>query len=137
MRHTGLVLAAAAALAALSLVAVAGACGGNGGDPGGGGTPPPAAADITGRLKQLTAAADGTVSFLVVADPDVPGGYDRAMVRTTAATLVWAPEGEGRRRLVAGDLRDGQRVAIRFTGPVAESYPVQAVAADVEVLTAL
>jgi hypothetical protein len=137
MRHTGLVLAAAAALAALSLVAVAGACGGNGGEPGGGGTPPPAAADITGRLEQVVAAADGTVSFLVVADPNVPGGYDRAMVRTTAATLVWTPEGEGRRRLVAGDLRDGQRVAIRFTGPVAESYPVQAVAADVEVLTAL
>ncbi len=137
MRHTGLALAAAAALVALSLVAVAGACGGNGGDPGGGGTPPPAAADITGRLEQLAAAADGTVAFLVVADPDVPGGYDRAMVRTTAATLVWAPEGEGRRRLVAGDLRDGLRVAVRFTGPVAESYPVQAVAADVEVLTAL
>jgi len=137
MRHTGLALAAAAALVALSLVAVAGACGGNGGDPGGGGTPPPAAADISGRLEQLAVAADGTVSFLVVADPDVPGGYDRAMVRTTAATLVWAPEGEGRRRLVAGDLRDGLRVAVRFTGPVAESYPVQAVADDVEVLTAL
>ena len=138
MRHTGLALAAAAALVALSLVAVAGACGGTGGDPGGGGTPPPAAAaDISGRLEQLAVAADGTVSFLVVADPNVPGGYDRAMVRTTAATLVWAPEGEGRRRLVAGDLRDGLRVAVRFTGPVAESYPVQAVAAGVEVLTAL
>jgi Protein of unknown function (DUF3221) len=59
------------------------------------------------------------------------------MVRTTADTVVWAPAGEGRRSLVAGDLRAGLRVAVRFTGPVAESYPVQAVAADVEVLSGL
>ena len=137
MRHTGPALAAAVALVALSLVAV-GACGGNGGDPGGGQTPPPTgAADITGRLSQLSIAADGAASFLVVADPHVSGVYDRAVVRTTAATVVWSPAGEGRRRLVAGDLRDGLRVAVRFTGPVAESYPVQAVAANVEVLSGL
>ena len=137
MRHTGLALAAAVALVALSLVAVV-ACGGNGGDPGGDKTPPPVgAADITGRLSQLSLAADGTASFLVVADPSTSGAYDRAMVRTTADTVVWAPAGEDRRTLTAGDLRDGLRVAVRFTGPVAESYPVQAVAADVEVLSAL
>lgn len=136
MRHTGPALAAAVALAALSLVAV-GACGGDGGGQGGGGTPPPAAADITGRLSQFSAVSDGTTSFLVVADPNVPGPYDRAMVRTTAATVVWAPEGEGRRGLAAADLSDGLMVAVRFAGPVAESYPVQAVAADIEVLSPL
>ena len=137
MRHTGLALAAAVTLVALSLVAV-GACGGDGGDPEGGKTSPPAgAADITGRLSQLSVAADITVSFLVVADPSVSGVYDRAMVRVTADTVVWAPAGEGRRSLVSGDLHDGLRVAVRFTGPVAESYPVQAVAADVEVLSGL
>jgi len=139
MRHTGPALAAAVALVALSLVAV-GACGGSGGDPGGGKTPPPAgAADISGRLSQLSAAGDldGTVSFLVVADPNISGAYDRAMVRTTADTVVWARAGEGRRSLSSGDLRAGLRVAVRFTGPVAESYPVQAVAADVEVLSGL
>ena len=137
MRHTGLALTAAVALVALSLVAVA-ACGGSGGDPGGDKTPPPVgAADITGRLSQLSLAADGTASFLVVADPSTSGAYDRAMVRTTADTVVWAPAGDGRRTLTAGDLRAGLRVAVRFTGPVAESYPVQAVAAAVEVLSAL
>ena len=139
MRHTGPALAAAVALVALSLVAV-GACGGHGGDPGGGKTPPPAgAADISGRLSQLSAAGDldGTVSFLVVADPNISGAYDRAMVRTTADTFIWARQGEGRHRLDSGDLHDGLRVAVRFTGPVAESYPVQAVAADVEVLSGL
>jgi len=136
MRHTGLALAAAVALVALSLVAV-GACRGNAGDPGGGAPQPAGAADITGRLSQLSAVADGTVSFLVVADPGVSGAYDRAMVRTTAHTVVWAPQVAGGRGLVAGDLHDGCRVAVRFTGPVAESYPVQAVAADVEVLSGL
>ena len=137
MRRTDSALAAAVALVALSLVAV-GACGEDGGVLGGGGKAPPppsGAADITGRLSQLLAAADGAVSFLVVADPHVSGVYDRAVVHTTADTVVWAPAGEGRRSLVAGDLHDGLRVAVRFTGPVAESYPVQAVAADVEVLS--
>lgn len=110
---------------------------GDGGDQGGGRTPPPAAADITGRLSQFSTVPDGTTSFLVVADADVSGPYDRAMVRTSADTVVWTLEGEVRRRLVATDLRDGLRVAVRFTGPVAESYPVQAVAADIEVLSAL
>ena len=137
MRHTGLALAIVVTLVALLLVAV-GACGGNGGDLGGGKTPPPVgAADITGRLSRLSAAADGTASFLVVADASVAGAYDRAMVRTTARTIVWAPAGEGRRSLIAGDLRDGLRVAVRFIGPVAESYPVQAVAADIEVIAGL
>ncbi|MCX6372459.1 MAG: hypothetical protein NTX16_05145 [Actinobacteria bacterium] len=137
MRHTGSALAAAVALVALSLVAV-GACGGDGGGRGGGGTPPPAAAaDITGRLSQFSAVADGTTSFLVVADANVSGPYDRAMVRTTADTVVWTLQGEVRRRLAATDLRDGLRVAVRFTGPVAESYPEQAVAAGIEVLPAL
>lgn len=64
MRHTGPALAAAVALVALALVAV-GACGGNGVEPGGGKTPPPAAAaDITGRLSQLSAAADGAASLV-------------------------------------------------------------------------
>jgi hypothetical protein len=120
---------------ALSLVVV-GACGGDGADlGGGGGTPPPiAAADITGHISRLSAGADGSASFLVVADAHDSGVYDRAAVRTTATTVVWAPAGEGRRSLAPGDLHDGLRIAVRLTGPVAESYPVQAVAADVEVL---
>jgi hypothetical protein len=137
MRHTGPALAAAVALVVLSLVVV-GACGGDGADPGGGGTPPPAgAADITGHISRISTGADGTVAFLVVAEAQDSGVYERAAVRTTATTVVWAPTGEGRRSLGPGDLHDGLRIAVRFAGPVAESYPVQAVAADVEVLPGL
>ena len=139
MRHTKRALAALAVLAALS-VAVVGGCGGGAG---GGGSPPPAplpsgAADITGSIKTLTAGAGAaSVSVLVVADPSVTSSVDRAVVSVNADTLVWAPAGEGRRALSVADLAVGQRVAVRFSGPVAESYPVQAGAADVEVLSPL
>ena len=45
--------------------------------------------------------------------------------------------GEGRRELAASDLAVGQRVAVRFAGPVAESYPVQATAGDIEIISPL
>jgi hypothetical protein len=35
------------------------------------------------------------------------------------------------------DLSAGQRVAVWFTGPVAESYPVQATAGAIEILSPL
>ena len=129
MGHTGRALAALLVLAALPL-AVATGCGG------GGAPPPPAAADITGVISQVSLGPGRDQgSFLVVADPAVAGTVDRAMVRVTADTVIWASEGEGRRGLAFGDLRAGDRVAVRFLGPVAESYPVQATAADVEVLS--
>jgi len=39
--------------------------------------------------------------------------------------------------LASGDLHDGLRVAVHFTGPVAESYPVRAAASDIEALSGL
>jgi hypothetical protein len=84
----------------------------------------------------LTPGGDaGSVTLLVVADPDVPSAYDRASVRVTATTAVWASAGEGGTAPSVADLAKGQRVAVWFTGPVAESYPVQATAGDVEILT--
>jgi hypothetical protein len=138
MRHT---IGALAALAALTVLgaAVVGGCGGataTGPDSPSPSAPPSGAADITGVVSDLAAGGDaGTVTFLVAADPDAAGAYDRAWVRTTAATTIWAPAGEARTDLTVDDIADGQRVAVRFTGPVAESYPVQATAGDVEILT--
>jgi hypothetical protein len=137
MRHTGRTRMALVVFAALALVAMGG-CGGGGGDDGASGrtSPPAGAADITGIVSQISAGAGPDQgSFLIVADPAVASVVDRAMVRVTTDTVIWAPEGEGRHSLAFGDLSAGDRVAVRFTGPVAESYPVQATAADVEVLT--
>ena len=142
MRHTNRALVALAVLATLWAAVVTG-CGG----PAGGGpasTPPsspPVArpADITGVVRDLTpAAGDGALpALLVVADPAVTSSVDRAWVRVTAGTTIWARSADGRRELGADDLSSGQRVAIRFTGPVAESYPVQATAGDIEILSPL
>ena len=146
MRHTNRALAALATLAALSLIVVAG-CGGQAG--GGGTLPPPSASpptapptspsvDITGVVRDLT-PGDGAAgpTLLVVADSATAGTVDRASVRVTAATVVWKPVGEGRRELTVSDLAAGQRVAVRFVGPVAESYPVQATAGDIEIISPL
>jgi hypothetical protein len=139
MRHTIRALAALAVLAVLGAAVVGGCGGATSGQPA---SPspsatPPGAADITGVVRDLTPGAAGAAVLLVAADPDVASSYDRASVRVTAQTTVWAPEGEGRTDLTAVDLAEGQRVAVRFTGPVAESYPVQATAGDVEILTPL
>jgi hypothetical protein len=140
MRHTDRTLVVLAVLAALWAVVVIG-CGGPAG--GGASTPsasPPVAggADITGGVRQFTRGRDGGgPTFLVVADSAAAGSVDQAFVRVTAKTIIWAPEGEGRRELSADDLAAGQRVAVHFTGPVAESYPVQAVAGAIEILSPL
>jgi hypothetical protein len=138
MRHTNGVLAALAMLAVLG-AAVVGGCGGATAAQPASPSPPapsPGAADITGVVDDLTPGGDaGAVTLLVVADPRVTGPYDRAAVRVTADTSVWAPAGEGRVELAVDDLAEGQRVVVRFSGPVAESYPVQATAGDVEILS--
>jgi hypothetical protein len=139
MRHTNRALAALAVLVALwAAVAVVAGCGG----PAGGGTssPTPSAngrADITGVVRELTrtgADDDGWPVLLVVGDSSAADSVDRASVRVTAGTTVWGPAGEGREELSAADLAVGERVAVWFTGPVAESYPVQATAGDIEIL---
>jgi hypothetical protein len=136
MGHKGRACAALIVVAALALLGATGCGGSDAGAVGGGASSPAGAADITGVISRVSPdPGHDQGSFLIVADPAVPSAVDRAMVRVTVDTVIWAPEGEGRRSLAFGDLNAGARVAVRFTGPVAESYPVQATAADVEVLT--
>jgi Protein of unknown function (DUF3221) len=138
MRHTNRALAALAVLAVLGAAVVGGCGGATAAQPASPSpsAPPPGPADITGAVRDLTLSDDaGTVALLVVADPGVASTYDRASVRVTKESTVWAPAGEGRTELTVGDLAEGQRVAVWFSGPVAESYPVQATAGAVEILT--
>jgi len=139
MRHTKRALAALAVFAALSAAAVG--CGGAAdADP----SPtavrssPSGVADITGTVVRLDPGGDGSgLTLLVVADAGVPSAVDRASVRVGAETIVWAAAGDARRELTMGDLEKGQEVAVWFAGPVAESYPVQASAGAVAVLSPL
>lgn len=137
MRHAHrAVLAALAVLVALPAAAALAGCGGATSPPPA--TAPSGAADITGVVRDLAPGGDaGSVVLLVVADPGVTTSYDRASVLVTPETTVWAPAGQGTTAATVADLSEGQRVAVWFTGGVAESYPVQATAGDVEILTPL
>ncbi|HEX5831905.1 MAG TPA: DUF3221 domain-containing protein [Gemmatimonadaceae bacterium] len=62
--------------------------------------------------------------------PSEASGSAKALVRLTIETRILAPDGSA---LSADELREGRRVRVWFTGPVAESYPVQATAGTVVV----
>lgn len=140
MRHTTGALAALAALALLGAAVVGGCGGATAAQPASPSpsAPPSGVADITGVVRDVTPGGDaGTAVLLVVADPDVVSSVDRASVRVTTQTAVWAPPGADVAAPTLDDLAVGQRVAVWFTGPVAESYPVQATAGAVQILTPL
>ena len=136
MTRTSRALAALAVLAALGAAVVGGCGGATAAQPASPSpsAPPSSPADITGAVSDLSAVAgdDAPPVLLVVADPKSSSSVDRASVRVTADTIVWTAEGV---RGTATDLAAGEQVAVWFTGPVAESYPVQATAGVIQVLT--
>ena len=137
MRHTIGALAALAALAVLGAAVVGGGGGATAAQPASpspsappSSAPPSTPADITGAITDLTTGAGSLPVLLVIADRGTSGSVDRAWVRVTKDTVVWTADGE---RGAASDLAKGGRVAVWFSGPVAESYPVQATAGVVQI----
>ena len=135
MRHTSRALAALAVLAALGAAVVGGCGGATAAQPASPSpsAPPSSPADITGIVREVTSSTggDSLPVLLVVADPGSASSVDRASVRVTKDTVVWTAEGV---RGAASDLATGELVAVWFTGPVAESYPVQATAGVLQIL---
>lgn len=60
--------------------------------------------------------------------------YDKASVAITDQTLIFQQKGEVQKPLPINALQKGQRVQVKLTGPVAESYPVQATASQIVIL---
>jgi len=60
--------------------------------------------------------------------------FDKASVTITDKTRIFEQKGQDRRPVTFESLKMGQRVQARFTGPVMESYPVQATASEVVIL---
>jgi hypothetical protein len=84
---------------------------------------------IEGRVTAVDRAGERIGSIRVEANPSDSAGSDKAVVRITQGTTI-----------VRGDsgadfnvLSRGQWVRVWFTGPVRESYPVQADAARVQI----
>jgi hypothetical protein len=101
----------------------------------------PAKVDIRGTVTataifDVTSPDQDSVGALTIEgprDPDIP--FDKASVTITKDTRFYRLVG-GEQTQVEGDLLrlQGAEVEATFTGPVAESYPVQATAATVTIL---
>ncbi len=80
-------------------------------------------ASISGRITAVDLEAGRTGVVRVEANPQDSAGSDKAVVRVTGSTTVRAPASPN---VEPDGLRVGQWVRVWFTGPVRESYPVQA-----------
>lgn len=96
------------------------------------------APDIRGRITSIN-AGDGTqpgiLGFVRVEGTlEDDTNYDRAVVTVTANTNVIVRDAGGQRRATFASLEVGQTVEAHFTGPVLQSYPVQATAQQITIL---
>ncbi len=98
----------------------------------------PPKADIRGKIESLAGLkAKGLVgSIRVEGDKEKDTDYDKAAVRLTTATKFYEWKDGKKKAAKFADLKVGTRVQCVFTGPVAESYPVQATASEVLILPA-
>ena len=94
---------------------------------------PSSAPSIEGRVTAVDRRGERIGSIRVEANPSETSGSDKAVVYITQATEI--VRGDSVRADFAA-LATGQWVRVWFTGPVRESYPVQADAALVQIDTA-
>ena len=94
------------------------------------------ATDVRGKITSISVSATnpalGTV--LIEGKVEKDTSIDKAAARVTGETSIFRME-DGKK--VAGkfsDLKVGQTVEASFTGPVAESYPVQGAASEIVIL---
>ncbi len=70
-------------------------------------------------------------SILVDGEDTAGAGYGKASVNVTRETRIWEMTGSGAKSVALEDIEVGLLVQVAFTGPVAESYPVQATASEI------
>ena len=95
----------------------------------------PARVDIRGRITQHHRSVQGEPpigTIRVEGTLEAGTSYDKASVRITRDTRIF--KGRGGRRMPFNSLTVGTLVEATFTGPVAESYPVQATASEIVIL---
>jgi hypothetical protein len=82
---------------------------------------------IRGTITTLTPLA-GQGVILVEERPQDQAGSNKASVTVSATTRIYRGRVGASTKGSFGDLRNGQRVEVWFSGPVLTSYPVQATA---------
>ena len=95
------------------------------------------AADIRGRITILSSSdpAHTAGSVLIEGVPEKGMGVDKAATRITPKTRVFKLQDGKKAAKKFSDLKVGQLVEATFSGPVAESYPVQATAGVIIIIT--
>jgi beta-N-acetylhexosaminidase len=84
------------------------------------------------RAAEAEAKKQGTLGWIRVEGvKEKDTAYDKASVRITDKTRIEKLAGKEKKAAAFGELKQGVRVQAVFTGPVAESYPVQATAKEV------
>jgi hypothetical protein len=96
--------------------------------------------DVRGTITRVTPVDEagqkaGRLGVILVEGvKDATTEHDKASVRVTNKTRIEKLAGKERKPAKFADLKKGVRVQARFTGPVAESYPVQATAGEILIL---
>ncbi|KPV59701.1 hypothetical protein QJ48_09650 [Paenibacillus sp. A3] len=93
------------------------------------GTPDPNASVSSKEAVPAKPSPEGKIISIMVEGPkteNVP--YDKASVSLREHTKLYKKQGAELVRAAVEELKVGSEVEIAFDGPVAESYPVQAVA---------
>ena len=91
--------------------------------------------DIRGVITSITAGSgDVTGSVRIEGAIDQDTAYDKAVVRVEGDTRIFRQAGDAMMEVTFSDLTVGQTVEAWFTGPVAESYPVQVKASQIVIV---
>jgi len=90
--------------------------------------PPDEPPSIRGTITTVTLGSDGLGSILVEGPIANGTTFDKASVRVIEDTEILLKGADGWGRFAFDGLAEGDTVEVWFTGPVAESYPVQATA---------
>ena len=96
----------------------------------------PPKADIRGKVSSVTALrAQGLVGAISVdGKKEKDTQYDKASVKLTSSTKFYKWVDGKKKDAKFSDVKEGSKVQCVFTGPVAESYPVQATASELIIL---
>ncbi|MCH7483818.1 MAG: DUF3221 domain-containing protein [Chloroflexi bacterium] len=129
-RSRSIPVKAALALAVALALALLGACTSDGDA-----TPAPGDPDIRGVITSISDGAGDVIgSVRIEGAIDQDTGYDKAVVRAESDTKVFRQSWEQLIETTFADLTVGQTVEAWFTGPIAESYPVQAKASQIVIV---
>jgi hypothetical protein len=92
--------------------------------------------DVRGAISRIESERRGKAlaRVLIEGDKEPDTQVDKALVYVTAETGFFIKQGGERKPAEFAALKEGQKVEARFTGPVRESYPVQATAAEITIL---